>query len=219
MAVRSAMHQAGAAALTELLQHDPPEPDRRSLPCRCGQRAHYRELRSKPLLTAVGPVQLRRPYYLCSGCQQGQFPVDVELDVASTALSPGVRRMLAVVGNDAPFDHGREQMQLLANLTVTTQAVERTAEAIGADIAAREEQEIHRAMQWELPLAAGPRVPILYVQIDGTGVPVVRKETLGRVGKIEGQPPHTRESKLGCVFRQTTTDEEGRAVRDQDSTT
>lgn len=39
--------------------------------------------------------------------------------------------MLAVVGAEVPFDHGRQQMKLLADLEVTTKAVERTAEAIG----------------------------------------------------------------------------------------
>ena len=49
----------------------------------------------------------------------------------------------------------------------------------------------------------------LYVQMDGTGVPVVKKETEGRKGKTDGQPAHTREVKLGCVFTQTTCDKEG----------
>ena len=39
--------------------------------------------------------------------------------------------MQAMVGQEAPFDHGRQQMKLLAGLEVTTKAVERTAEAIG----------------------------------------------------------------------------------------
>ena len=46
MAMRSALHRAGAA-LTELLQHDPPEP-------------------------ALGEVELLRPYFLCPHCHQGQ---------------------------------------------------------------------------------------------------------------------------------------------------
>jgi hypothetical protein len=78
--------------------------------------------------------------------------------------------MQALVGQEVPFDHGRQQMKLLANLEVTAQAVERTAEAIGRDIAG-------------------------------------------------GQPAHTREAKLGCVFTQTTWDEEGYPIRDPDSTT
>jgi len=219
MAVRSAMHHAGAAALSELLQFAAPAAGQRTVPCSCGHPASYRELRSKPLLTAVGKVEISRPYYWCAHCHAGQFPADVELDIANTEFSPGVRRMQAVVGQEAPFDHGRQQMKLLADLEVTTQAVERTAEAIGEDIAAREQNEIQRAMQLDLPMVVGEAIPFLYVQMDGTGVPVVKKETVGRPGKTEGQPAHTREAKLGCVFTQTKWDQEGYAIRDPDSTT
>jgi hypothetical protein len=218
-ALRAALHQAGAAALTELLQFEAPAADQRQLPCRCGHHAQYQEIRSKPILTIVGPVRLSRPYYLCSQCHVGQFPVDVELDIENTEFSPGVRRMHALVGQAAPFDHGREQMQLLAGLEVTTKSVERTAEAIGAAIAQREQGEIQKALQLDLPVMASEPIPILYVQMDGTGVPVVKKETVGRQGKTEGQPAHTREVKLGCVFTQATWDRKGFPIRDSDSTT
>jgi hypothetical protein len=219
MAMRSALHHAGATALSELLQFSAPAAEQRSIPCACGRPAVYQELRSKPVLTAVGEVTISRPYYLCSHCHSGQFPADVELDIQDTESSPGVRRMLATVGQEAAFDHGRQQMKLLAGLEVTTKAVERTAEAIGEDIAAREQAEIQRAMQLDLPIIVGEPIPILYVQVDGTGIPVVKKETAGRQGKTEGQPAHTREAKLGCVFTQTASDEEGYALRDPHSTT
>jgi hypothetical protein len=219
MAVRSAMHRAGAAALTELLHFPAPANAARTLACPCGQPAPYRELRSKPVLTAVGKVQVSRPYYLCTHCHRGQFPADVELDIEHTEFSPGVRRMQAVVGQDAPFDHGREQMQLLAGLEVTSKSVERTAEAIGADLVQREQEENQKALQLDLPVIVGQPIRILYVQMDGTGVPVVKKETVGRKGKTDGQPAHTREAKLGCVFTQTTWDKKGFALRDPDSTT
>jgi hypothetical protein len=219
MVVRSVMHQAGAAALTRLLRFAPPAADQRTSPCACGGQADYRELRAKPVLTVVGPAEVLRPYYLCPHCHTGQFPADVELDIENTESSPGVRRMQAVVGQEAPFDHGRQQMKLLADLEVTTKAVERTAEAIGAHIAAREQAEIQRAVQLDLPIIVGEPIPILYVQMDGTGIPVVKKETVGRQGKTEGQPSHTREVKLGCVFTQTAWDKEGYPIRDPDSTT
>lgn len=219
MAVRSALHQAGAAALSQLLRFAAPPADQRTLPGECGHPAHYRELRTKPVLTAVGKANVSRPYFLCPDCHAGQFPADVELDIEHTDFSPGVRRMQAMVGQAAPFDQGRQQLKLLADLEVTTKAVERAAEAIGENIAAHEQVEIQRALQLDLPIVRGKPVPILYVQMEGTGVPVVNKETVGRVGKTEGQPSHTREAKLGCVFTQRCWDEEGYPIRDPDSTT
>jgi hypothetical protein len=219
-AVRAAMHRAGSAALTEMLQFAAPTTkEARTIACPCGQHAHYRELRSRPVLTVVGQAQVSRPYYLCPDCHQGQFPADVELDIKDTEFSPGVRRMQALVGQDAPFDHGREQIKVLAGLEVTTKSVERTAEAIGEDIARREREEIEKAIQLDLPVIVGKPIPVLYIEMDGTGVPVVKKETLGRQGKTDGQPAHTREVKLGCVFTQTKCDKEGFPIRDPDSTT
>jgi hypothetical protein len=205
--------------LTALLQFEAPAPAQRQLPCGCGHHAQYQELRSKPVLTIVGPARILRPYYLCSQCHVGQFPADVELDIVNTESSPGVRRMDALVGQDGPFDHGREQMQVLAGLEVTTKSVERTAEAIGDDIAQREQREIQRVVQLDLPIILGEPIRILYVQMDGTGVPVRKNETEGRPGKMDGQPAHTREAKLGCVFTQTNWDPEGYPIRDPDSTT
>lgn len=219
MALRSAMHKTGAAALSELLKFGPPGPEQRRLPCTCGHIAHYVDLRSKPVVTALGEAECLRPYFLCDQCHRGQFPVDVELDIEKTELSPGVRRMLGMVGQQAAFKQGREEMQLLAGLSVTTKAVERTAEAIGADIEMRQQHELERALQMNLPIPWAPRIPILYVEMDGTGVPVVRKETEGRAGKKDGQPAHTREVKLGCIFTQTTLNEDGYPVRDENSTT
>ena len=219
MALRSGLHDAAAEALTKLLEFPTPPEDQRSLPCACGQQAHYRELRSKKILTAVGEATVSRPYYLCPHCHEGQFPADAELDVENTEFSPGVRRMHALVGQQAPFEQGREQMKVLAGLEVTTKAVERVAETIGEDLAAKERREIQRALQLDLPIVVGQPVPILYIQMDGTGVPVVKKEMEGRKGKRDGQPAHTREAKLGCVFTQTKWDQEGYPIRDPDSTT
>jgi hypothetical protein len=219
MAIRSTVHQTGADAVTELLRFDPPDGDHRSLPCACGHVAQYVGMRSRPVLTAVGWARIERPYYLCSECNQGQFPVDVQLDIDKTDYSPGVRRMLAAVGCETPFSPGRKQLKLLAELEVTAKAIERTAESIGADIEARQQQDILRSKQLCLPAVAGASIPHLYVQMDGVQVFVVKSETEGRAGRTPGQPARTRECKLGCVFTQTGIDDQGRPVRDEGSTT
>ena len=227
MAVRAAVHRAGAATLTELLQFPAPAANQRRIPCPCGLDARYLELRSKTILTVVGQIEVSRPYYLCPHCRNGQFPADVELDIEHVDCSPGVRRMKVMVGHDGPFEHGRKQMKYLAGLDVTTKSVERTAENIGADIAARDQHRITSAMgarvesatQLPLPVVISKPILILYLEMDGTGISVVKKETLGRKGKIAGQLAHTREVKLGCVFTQAECDAEGFVIRAPDSTT
>jgi len=219
MGFRAALHQAGAAALTQLLRFPEPADELRSVDCPCGHQASYRGLRSRCILTVLGEAEVTRPWYLCQHCHEGQFPVDRQLDIENLDCSPGVRRMQALVGHEVAFGHGRRQIKALAGVEVTAKSVERTAEAIGADIAAGEQREIGKAVQLDLPVIVGQPVPILYVQMDGTGIPVVKKETEGRKGKTDGRPAHTREVKLGCVFTQTRWDKEGYAIRDPDSTT
>jgi hypothetical protein len=216
MLVRGAMHRAGAEILNRLLS-EPSPPDAES-PCDCGHPARYHDRRPRQLLTALGPVRFERGYYLCPPCRHGHSPRDRELDVEGTEFSPGVRRMMATVGSETSFQHGREQLDLLAGIEVTAKAVERQAETIGAHIESAEQSEIGRAKQLDLPAVYAPAVPLLYIEMDGTGLPVVKAETEGRAGKLEGQPARTREVKLGCVFTQTTTDPQGRPVRDEQAT-
>jgi hypothetical protein len=111
---------------------------------------------------------------------------------------------------------------------LTNTAADRV-KAIGADIVAGEQREIQRALQLSLPIVVGQPIAILYAEMDGTGVPVVKAETEGRIGKVSGQPAHTREAKIGSVFTQSTWDkaeapikgasQDGYPIRDPDSTT
>jgi len=52
-------------------------------------------------------------------------------------------------------------MKLLAGVEITAKEVERTAEAIGEDLAAREQQEIQRALQLDPPVVGGEKILIL----------------------------------------------------------
>lgn len=217
MATRTAAHQLGARVLEQLLIAPAEFP--RAIPCSCGKQARFHQMRPKRLITALGPITIERPYYICPECPHGQSPRDVELNVEGTEYSPGVRRMMAVVGSETSFERGHEQLALLAGLEVTAKAVERQAEFIGEDIVHRERTQAANALQLELPEVLGPAVPVLYIEMDGTQVPMVRAELEGRAGRSEGQPARTREVKLGCVFTQTTVDDQGRAVRDEASTT
>jgi hypothetical protein len=216
MATRAASHQLGAQVLERLLSA--PAEFELTVVCDCGQAARFHQMRAKQVMTVLGPITIERPYYLCPHCRAGSSPRDRELDVEGVSCSPGVRRMMAVVGSELSFEQSREQMQLLAGIEVPAKAVERQAESIGADIERREQVEIQRAKQLDLPMVCTPAAPVFYIEMDGTGIPVVKAETERRAGKVEGQSAHTREVKLGCVFTQTTTDIKNRPVRDEGST-
>lgn len=215
--IRESMHAAGAKTIERLLAV--PVVRQTGVACACGHQARYHERRRKQVLTILGPVTFERAYYLCPNCHQGQSPRDQELDVVGTECSPGVRRMMSLVGSEDSFGVGRQKLQLLAGLEVTTKAVERHAEAIGADIVRREQDRRDRVVQLEFPAILGRAVPRMYIEMDGTQLPMVAAELEGHAGRTQGQPARTREVKLGCVFTQTDVDDDGRPIRDPASTT
>src|SRR3990170_1998629 len=190
MALRAAMHQLGGRVLEQLLNADGGGYRGARIPCGHGHHAEFVDHRRKQVLTVLAPVAVQRAYYHCAPCAGGVVPKDQELDIVGTAFSPGVRRMLGRVGG---------------------------AEALGAQVEAVASAERTAALTGKvITLKAVPRV---YIAIDGTGVPMVPHETDGRQGKEEAGKAKTREAKLGCVFTQTSVDEQGRPVRDEDSST
>lgn len=75
---------------------------------------------------------------------------------------------MAVVGGENSFAVGRQRLELLAGLQITTKAVERHAEAIRADIAGLEHQRRDRVVQLEAPEIIGGTVPRMYLELDRT---------------------------------------------------
>ncbi len=217
MAIRAAMHQVGGRMLEQLLNADGGGQCGAHTACGQGHPAAFVDYREKAVLTVLAPVTVRRAYYHCGACAGGVIPKDRDLDVVGTSFSPGVRRLMGRVGGKEPFAEGRRDLEELAGIAVQTKAVERVAETLGEQVEAVARQEREAALAGKVvPLQALPK---LYLAIDGTGVPMVSRETEGRPGKDPTGPARTREAKLGCVFTQTRLDEKGRPVRDDASTT
>ena len=219
-AVRTAMQRVGSVLLEQLLNSDHGGHRGQRMACADGHQAEFIDYRPKQLQTILGSVRLERAYYHCAQCppaRRGIIPKDQALDVVGTSLSPGLRRLMARVGAQEPFATAHQDLAELAGVTVDTKTSERTTEAAGATAEQTNQSE-------RTAIGAGRVQPIapasrLYVAMDDTGVPVVPRDTEGRSGKGPDGRAKTREAKLGCVFTQTTFDEEGWPVRDPGSTT
>lgn len=211
------MHGVGAVLLAKLLNKVGDSAGVR-VKCAAGHPATFVDYRNKAITTVVGAIEFRRAYYYCEQCGEGILPQDAALDLAHTSFSPGVRRLMGRVGGKESFNDGRQDLAELAGIKVQTKAVERVAEGIGAELEVLGRRERQRAIAEEkvVPLKS---IAKLYVSFDGTGVPVIKRETEGRRGKSATGEAHTREVKLGCVFTQTEVDKEGYPVRDEAATT
>lgn len=217
--MRAAVLAAGARALSGLLSGigSGRQPD--AVLCGCGVRMESLGVRKKMLHTILGPVPYSRSMFGCPACKATRYPGDEELDIVGTGRSPGLRRMMARAGSKSTFKDGRDDLKVYAGLDVSAKDVERVAEGIGSDIEGFSSREREGFLLQGESAGSKKTLPVMYVSYDGTGVPMTREELSGRKGKQPDGSARTREAKLGCVFTQTTTDENGFPVRDPGSTT
>jgi Uncharacterised protein family (UPF0236) len=208
---RQALHLA-ARALEQRLNADTSDAAGPPLTCACGQPMRYVDRRAKTFVSVLGPLRLERAYYHCAVCERGFCPRDRALGLEGGSLSPGVTRMTAAVGALVSFQEGSDLLKELAGVHVEVKQVERTAEALGAEV-------IEDEQRWVEPEASEALPPTLYLGIDGTGVPMRSSELRGRAGKqVEGSAK-TREVKLCTVWSAESRDAEGHPVRDEGSVT
>jgi len=219
-AIRAAAHAAGAKVLEALLSEVGVGRREEAVRCACGAVMDSRGVKTKSIETLLGPIAFSRSAYRCPRCAKTRYPGDEELDVAGTRYSPGVRRLVSDFASDAPFKRVSRQLKTAAALTICRKDCERIAEGVGQDIGhwLADERDGIRFAEPPAPEQTQQTIDTLYIEFDGTGVPMVPHEVAGRKGKQENGSAKTREAKLGCVFTQTAFDEKGRPIRDPAST-
>jgi hypothetical protein len=180
------------------------------LPCSCGGHMRYEGRRPKTFLTVLGEMTLMRAYYHCEACKDSVVPRDRALLLDQTSLSPGVTRMTGLAAAMVSFEEGSLVLSELGGVNLNAKQVERTAEALGRQIACDERTHV---------VSDEPTASTLYLGVDGTGIPVRQSELVGRKGKQPDGSAKTREVKLCTVWSAEERDEEGQPVRDKGSIT
>jgi len=219
--MRAALAAAGARLLEAVLADGDDGYAGPHVKCGAGHQAGYAGRRAKTVSTVLGPVQVTRAWYHCRECGRGFAPRDEQLGVAGTSLSPGLAEMIARAGAEVPFGKAAALIKDLAGVAVSGRTVERSAEASGA--AARKARAAEAAVlraRTVRPLPPPEPVPdMLYIEVDGTGVPVRPSETEGRPGKAGDGKAGTREIKLARFFTVSALDDDGNPVMDPGSST
>src|SRR6516162_8358749 len=209
---RQALHLA-ARALEQRLNSDTSDHVGPELPCPCGGWAKYHGRHEKTFESVLGALHLERAYYHCEQCESGFCPPDRTLGLESFSLTPGVLRMTASAAALVSFEESRGLLHELAGVEVSAKQVERAAEALGAEIAVDEQQQVEKTGE------VAPAAPTMYLGMDGTGVPMRAQEVKDRAGKQADESAKTREAKLVTIWTAESRDGEGKPVRDPGSVT
>jgi hypothetical protein len=205
LGLREALFKDGRVLLEKLYnQADLSVPDNTSRP---GEKCHPQ--RSKDMQTLFGAIAVRRNYFYDPKTKAGRCPLDQALGLVRS-FSPGLVRLAARAAAKEGYESASEDLLAQAGVSLEGRQIQRLVNLIAPAVAAQLEQASDPS--------ADP-IPILYAEVDGTGVPMVAEELAGRPGKQEDGSAKTREVKLGALFTQTKTDEQGLPVRDHASTT
>ena len=157
-----------------------------------------------------GGFELERDYYYDPKENRGHYPADAALGLEG-GHTPALARLMCLESIDEQsFEKAEKHLKETGGIDVPARQLQRLVQEIGPG-----------AQQWQErqtpPEACA--APILYVSGDGTGVRMRKAELVGRKGKQEDGSAKTRQANLGCVFTQHKRDEEGRPIRDHESTT
>ncbi len=174
---------------------------------RSGEKHHPD--RPKTIETVFGPVQIHRDYFYSASDRQGRVPLDQALGLVDGS-SPGLVRLASRAAARSGYLAASQDLEALAALKIDSRQIQRMVQQSGPTIG----QQL-----LEGPCKILQPIPIMYVEVDGTGVPMMPEELAGRKGKQPDGSAKTREVKLGCIFTQTVTDEDGYPLRDHRSTT
>jgi hypothetical protein len=179
-------------------------PDNTSRP---GEKCHPN--RALKVASIFGVINLRRNYFYEEGTQQGRAPLDQALGLVN-GFSPALIRLAARAAAREGYEAASQDLLEIAGIAIEGRQIQRLANVAGPQIGAQlEAGKVDDATP----------VPILYVEVDGTGVPMVADELAGRKGKQPDGTAKTREAKLCATFTQTRCDENGLPQRDYNSTT
>jgi hypothetical protein len=157
-----------------------------------------------------GSFDLTRDYYYHAGKDQGHSPADAALGL-EVCYTPALAKLICLEGADEPtYLKAERHLEQTGGICVSARQIQRVVQRIGRG-----------AQLWqERPAQSGScDAPVMYVSADGTGVPMVPEELVGRRGKQADGKAKTRQVYLGCVFTQHRVDEKSHPVRDWESTT
>jgi hypothetical protein len=186
----------------------------------CAARMDNLGVRDKNIVSLLGEGVISRTYFGCR-CGNHSFPKDELLDIENTSFTPGIRRVVSQLAACDSFERSSATLEEVCGIYISGKDTERIAEAVGAAIEAEKAVKTEEVFSLcESPhQRTMPPIPVMYIEYDGTGVPVMKRETSGRKGKQTDGTAKTREAKLGCIFTQTTVNDKGEPIRDRNSTT
>ena len=129
--------------------------------------------------TLFGPIVLKRRYFHHPKSHSGRAPLDQALDLVGH-YTPAVAKLIArASANSASYHEASETLNAFTGLELEERSLHRLINRLAPDL--------KEAAATLPPLDCDNPIPTLYIENDGTGVPIRAAELTGRQGKQLGR--------------------------------
>jgi hypothetical protein len=181
--------EATRHVLEELVQRrqEPDLPGEHACPT-CQRRGQYKGRYGLAVVTSVGRIRVRRPYFYCGSCRQGYVPVDAAWRLGPANTSPAAQARVAYLAQCTPYTQlpaAFRQLKLPLRLDVST--CEAIAQGVGA------------ALEKRPPPGPAVTERALVVQVDGVMFPTRDGYREAQCGTLYELDPTADRSVAACA--------------------
>lgn len=135
----------------------------------CDEDVYWKDYEPRQYITSLGEMQIERAYYHHGACHCGWVPLDEQLGLGASELSPLVQEMVSYLGGFMPFPQAQDYLLRYQGLHISHDLVNDTTVTIGQVLKEKQEEEIRQVWESrELPECEVETPPKrLYVSADG----------------------------------------------------
>ena len=187
--LRELLLRQGARLLGTLLKlAEVPTPGDSTLP---GEKRRTRQPRT--LQTLFGPLRVTRTLYYRQETGSHRAPFDEALGILD-GCTPALLKLICRAAARGPYAEAAEDLRAFSGVQFNPKRVHRAVQAAGPLFS--------QTLQADQS-PSGPKPTRLYIEADGTGIPLRKKDLRGRKGRQADGSAKTHEVKVGCVFTQS----------------
>ena len=139
----------------------------------CGRSFKARPSRPRTVATMVGPVTVERPYFYCTACRHGFYPLDEALGLSDHVKQTDIQEAACELALDMPYEQAAQYLDKWTDASISDCVLHDLVGEIGTDVTVLEVCPTAEEIQARIAeVAAGKKwKPILVLAIDGADVP------------------------------------------------
>ncbi|MEW6749663.1 MAG: ISKra4 family transposase [Candidatus Latescibacterota bacterium] len=139
----------------------------------CGGIVRARPARRRTVPTLVGPVSLARPYFYCTACHHGFFPLDEALHLSPHAKQIDLQEAACELALDMPFERAAAWLSRYTEARLSDCTVQEVVQEVGQGLGVLQVCPTAEEIGRRIADAAQGRTwrPIVVLALDGAHLP------------------------------------------------